>query len=752
MEKEQTLALDQSQIEKIKRSKALYTATIYGFIALFLLILLPFLPLTTSGSMFETGLNNFNSKKLGNLSVTISMIVHSLIMLVVGIYVLSRFRRYKAAAAYSFYKVYAITILSFLFYVVILDITGNLDFFYDAYCYEYWYYVLIAYALGLILTLIGQLVNKPMRAGAIKGWFSFISWLILLALGAFGFSRMSKVEWEYVMLDVSSEMLYDIYYYVMHVLLITFIVRTLLIIIPNTESLAFMSKNPYSKKRGKLTPVSIVFDVLFSIAAFILFVCFWGFEATGELWFFGLLLLYGVGQVAFGVIFNKKYAVAYKPQVPEFKGFLGYNKDADKVGIKDGDNKKSGKVQSGEILWDAARLDRLAEGLTATQKVALNDLCTDINNQMLEQGIKIDALEMREVLAAVAASKLVFIRCGDKKLIKRFAEILSDYFNGELFFEDRVDKSQMKKRIVKISAPVQPKTTSIFDDPEDDVPSTPIAPQSEENTSSAVEDNSNQADVEFVDDSYDLDLDERTVKKYGVISAKYVSHHLSNLVSFAFIDNTSVSTLTDEDAEIISAVSTDEECVFVGKKDYLTEDEYYNRGVIAVPEGLRIVVFVSPDDTEISAHHEWVKYATVLKLTIEETDEFIEVEPKKTVYNDVLSQSVEEAQDEHFLTEEYWKKLDRLEEYLIEKTGISFDNKFLRQMERYAATFIACGASKAEALDALLANRVIPFISTQKETVLDQQESDFSLHLDEIFGFENIPLTKSAISEYGLKH
>ena len=59
--------------------------------------------------------------------------------------------------------------------------------------------------------------------------------------------------------------------------------------------------------------------------------------------------------------------------------------------------------------------------------------------------------------------------------------------------------------------------------------------------------------------------------------------------------------------------------------------------------------------------------------------------------------------------------------------------------------------SKADALDAILCEKIVPLVATEKDKILAVPEQDFSFKLDELFGFENIPLTKQAISVYGLK-
>ena len=90
----------------IRNSKGLYFTAVYGFITLFDIIVCPFIPMNNDGSLFETGLRMFNDWVKGNLIVTISMLVHSIILLIVGIVCIHKLKKYRAGVGYSFYNIY----------------------------------------------------------------------------------------------------------------------------------------------------------------------------------------------------------------------------------------------------------------------------------------------------------------------------------------------------------------------------------------------------------------------------------------------------------------------------------------------------------------------------------------------------------------------------------------------------------------------------------------------------------------------
>ena len=748
---------------KLKSSKAFYLAVIIGFIGLFWLIILPFLPMTMDGSFFESGFKYFSNYKPGNLIVTISMIPHTIFLLVAGIVLLSRFKTHKAAVVYSFYRLYVVTMYLAFFTWFGFTIFGFEDVLYQSYGVEYWYYVLITYLVGIIFILIGQWANGATHACKYKTGYNVLTWLA--AIGLYFLSLKFK-DGVYVRQIFNSmrnayESTYTLVGYLLFFLLVK---KTFTVIMPVNSCFSFMYKKDL--KRGAESNLPIGGNVFGIVLSALLFCYFLFCGAYAELIFAGLLLLYFVFQIVAAKKYNKRQAGA--DENVSVYDFYGRNntKSETNANVEKSSNVGANGVTptskpESEIVWKVDRLKSYNNAITATEKVPLNDICLDLYNQIQSNGISIEMTELREILSALASSKLVFIRCSEKTLIKRFAKILSEYFSSEFFFEERLPKDNTSQDVRSIPAPeitpipeVAPETENVTEESEK-----VTVKETDDELNFKESEVSESVDKDSVDivvqtESKNQPTEEEIMRmnKYGVISGIYVSYHLSDVLCPVFIDNTSAREVDDFDADILSAVSNRDETVFVGKKNYLASADNYDKGSMIISENLRMVVFVAHGDTEISAHHEWVKYSTVLNLTLNENFDVVEDETdKKNITNTVFSQAVEEAQDDNYITEDYWKKIDRLEEYLKEKADITFDNRFLRQVEKYAATFLACGATKTQTVDAVLANRIIPYIATEKESVLGALESDFSLHLDELFGYENIPLTKVAIKEYGLQ-
>ena len=102
---------------------------------------------------------------------------------------------------------------------------------------------------------------------------------------------------------------------------------------------------------------------------------------------------------------------------------------------------------------------------------------------------------------------------------------------------------------------------------------------------------------------------------------------------------------------------------------------------------------------------------------------------------------LEDAKAERYLAEEYWKKLDALEEYMARLLpSYQLSNRVARQIEAYAALYLPTGATAAtEILDLVVAYKMLPALAECQREPLADQVNGLSVTLDRIFGLDNMP-------------
>jgi len=701
----------------IKKYKGLYATAVYGFIALFVVIVYPFVPLYNEGSLFESGLRMFNAYVKGNLIVTISMLIHSIILLIVGLVFIHKLKKYRAGVGYSFYKLFKITIILAMLTYVGFVVTGFETVMYESYGLEYWYVVLGIYLLGLIFALFAHLANGELRASKGKGLYLFFSLVAQWGIYFLIVNRSATVTNGYLYDLVKSEAgfvmscsqnvslineVQNVYHYVLLAMLAFATISTASICMPVNGPFQYMTKR--ALKNTKYGRISNFLPTLRLITACIMTFCIIVNGGNEEILLCVLVLILTVADVVGVKTYNNVVASKFQPEEPILQTQSSVEDGTAETATVDGATEivnEEETFDSDVILWDEEKLVAQGENHSFKGKSSIADICERLQGALSTNGITAQLKDVQLTFASILSSKVIFVKSNaNSDMIRRFAETVSEFFNGELFFETRKN--------VLFGA-----------------------------ESSLEETHINQSE-------------KLTNIKYGVVSGLLVSNYLHDVFGLVFVDNTKGGEFASLDVALINSLVENVQNANVGKLHNLPETENYCDGNIKLSETARFIVFIN-ESQMMNLEDSWIKYSSIVELNLEDSirDYSKEIDKNISSYG-MIYETLEETEETCFLTEDYWRKLDRLEEYLEENTDIRFDNRFIRQIENNVAAIMSCGMDKMRATDTILATKIIPLVATQKDKIMQAQE-DFSFKLDELFGFENIPETKTALTSYGLK-
>lgn len=719
------MASNEIKSNSIKRSKSLYATAIYGFIVMFIIIVYPFIPLYKEGSLFESGLKMFNANIKGNLIVTISMLIHSIILLGLGIFYVNKLKIHRAGVGYSFYKLFSTTIILAIFTYVCFVLTGNEQAVYESYGLEYWYVVLGLYLVGLVFSLIAHLTNKELRASKWKVLYLVLSFVAQWGIYFLMLNRSNNATNGYLYDFVKNEegfimsfsqnvvqikKVQDVYRLAMLIMFAVASVSTANICMPINEPFQYM----YNKKceRTKYSKVSSFATKLRIFLAAILLFCFIVNGGKEEILTTLFIVLITVADFLGARAYNSKIAVKYEPEEVKRVKVEAESQEQFDDDFDDVDDDIEEEIELGEedaygnvILWDEERLIAQGENHEFTDKSSICDICSNLQTALKANGINVPLNDVQLTFAAILSSKVIFVRSNaDSQMIRRFSETVADFFNGELFFEERRNVYANLDGGEQVELSASDKLTNI---------------------------------------------------KYGMISGLLVSNYLRDLFGLVFVDNLSGAEFKGSDVAVINALIDNAVNAKVGKLVNLPETETYSQGLMQLSDTARLIIFVSESQVK-ELENNWIKYSSIVDLNLEEVVEGDEENSDTDSVRNVSSygmiyETLEETEETCFLTEDYWRKLDRLEEFLEENTDIRFDNRFIRQIENNVAAIMSCGMDKMSATDTMLATKIIPLVATQKDKIFEAHDQDFSLKLDELFGRENIPCTMAAVANYGLK-
>ncbi len=114
---------------------------------------------------------------------------------------------------------------------------------------------------------------------------------------------------------------------------------------------------------------------------------------------------------------------------------------------------------------------------------------------------------------------------------------------------------------------------------------------------------------------------------------------------------------------------------------------------------------------------------------------------------------VKQAGQYIYLSEDHWKKFDKLEEFLKNRIGFSFGNRLYRKIEIFTDTYLGCGGDVNHAIDLVLANVLASVLSDCNVEVLNPTEGKIGLFelMDKTFGSDNIPTCHALLKAFGLE-
>ena len=168
-------------------------------------------------------------------------------------------------------------------------------------------------------------------------------------------------------------------------------------------------------------------------------------------------------------------------------------------------------------------------------------------------------------------------------------------------------------------------------------------------------------------------------------------------------------------------------------------------GKIKLPDNMWFIGTANNDDSTFSISDKVYDRAMILNLD-QKSEEFTAPKTKTMhVSAEKFEKLVREAEREYALTKRNQRRLEQLDEYLIENFGITFGNRIMKQIKTYIPVYVACGGEELEALDDILAKKVMRKLEMQNPVYVRNAAEGFCDRLDELFGQDKMKLCKAFI-------
>jgi len=169
-------------------------------------------------------------------------------------------------------------------------------------------------------------------------------------------------------------------------------------------------------------------------------------------------------------------------------------------------------------------------------------------------------------------------------------------------------------------------------------------------------------------------------------------------------------------------------------------------GKLLLPDNVYFIGTANNDDSTFSISDKVYDRSMIMNLDYR-CDAFIGEDDHDpiTISNVLFKSLIEKAKKEYSLTKRAKNHIKMFDSYIQETFSITFGNRIIRQIEAYVPIYIACGGTEIEALDDILAKKVLRKLESQNPVYVKSKSEELILKINEIFGNGRMPVCEAYI-------
>ena len=159
-----------------------------------------------------------------------------------------------------------------------------------------------------------------------------------------------------------------------------------------------------------------------------------------------------------------------------------------------------------------------------------------------------------------------------------------------------------------------------------------------------------------------------------------------------------------------------------------------NGGKVLIPNNTWFVGTINNDDSTFAVADK--VYDRAIPIDLDSRAEEFECETADPIYisTDHLIALFDQAKQEHPISQTSLDKLELVNAYLIKNFRLAFGNRIMKQVQDFVPCFIACGGTENEAIDFIMAKKVLRKFESLSLGFMKDELTKFSNYLDKVFG------------------
>ncbi len=170
-------------------------------------------------------------------------------------------------------------------------------------------------------------------------------------------------------------------------------------------------------------------------------------------------------------------------------------------------------------------------------------------------------------------------------------------------------------------------------------------------------------------------------------------------------------------------------------------------GRIKLPENMWFIGTANNDDSTFAISDKVYDRAMIVNLDTR-TPPFGDgtAQPVVPISFAEFRRLTENAQRGYEITKRNERRLQELDDFLVEKFQITFGNRILRQIRSFISVYVSCGGEELEALDDILCKKVLRKLAYKDLSMLHDDLDETSKFLESLFGENRMPQCREYLS------
>ena len=168
-------------------------------------------------------------------------------------------------------------------------------------------------------------------------------------------------------------------------------------------------------------------------------------------------------------------------------------------------------------------------------------------------------------------------------------------------------------------------------------------------------------------------------------------------------------------------------------------------GTVQITNNVWFIGTINNDDSTFAVADK--VYDRAIPIDLDSRADAFECEETPPIYvsTDHLVELFNQAKKDYPISQDALDKLDVLNAYLIRNFRLAFGNRIMKQIKDYVPCFIACGGTEIQAIDFIVAKKVLRKFESLSLGFMKDELTKFNQYLDKLFGKDKMPICKEYV-------